>query len=300
MPNTLVKIPIVLRVDWTWLSRSILLLKKQNLPHFELVYAITRHRLKLRFPNLNQKCIIALLRSLLILGLIDLALQIHFQILSLFFYQIYLRCLSKNLVRPLTLIYIFSARDLVRPSPATNQICFGSHCLLLTFSFATNYRWTFDERYCNRCIHIGSPVLSENHSGVSVLTIPSIYLGCVRTDARMRDTSFKLCPWPLGSGYQNHYTDVTMIPMASQITSLTIVYSTVYSGTNQRKHRSSASLAFVRGIHRWPVNSPHNGPVTRKIFPFDDVIMDWSCAGNSKAKHGIATGYRWTAMGNTA
>ena len=42
----------------------------------------------------------------------------------------------------------------------------------------------------------------------------------------------------------------------TQITSLTIVYSTVYLGTDQRKHQSSASLAFVRGIHRWPVNSP--------------------------------------------
>ena len=41
----------------------------------------------------------------------------------------------------------------------------------------------------------------------------------------------------------------------------------------QRKHQSSASLAFVRGIRRWPVNSPHKGPVTRKIFPFDDVTM---------------------------
>ena len=61
--------------------------------------------------------------------------------------------------------------------------------------------------------------------------------------------------------------------MASQITSLTIVYSTVYSGADQRKHQSSASLAFVRGIHRWPVNSPHKWPVTRKRFPFDDVIM---------------------------
>ena len=42
---------------------------------------------------------------------------------------------------------------------------------------------------------------------------------------------------------------------------------------NQRKHQSSASLAFVRGIHRSPVNSPHKWPVTRKMFPFDDVIM---------------------------
>ena len=64
-----------------------------------------------------------------------------------------------------------------------------------------------------------------------------------------------------------------MNAMASQITSLTIVYSIVYSGVDQRKHQSSASLAFVRGIHRWPVNSPHKGPATQKMFPFDDVIM---------------------------
>ena len=61
--------------------------------------------------------------------------------------------------------------------------------------------------------------------------------------------------------------------MASQITSLTIVYSTVYPGADQRKHQISASLAFVLWIHRGPVNSPHKVPVTRKMFPFDDVIM---------------------------
>ena len=61
--------------------------------------------------------------------------------------------------------------------------------------------------------------------------------------------------------------------MASQITSLSIVYSDVYSGVDQRKYQSSASLPFVRGIHRWPVNSPHKWPVTRKMFPFDGVIM---------------------------
>ena len=64
-----------------------------------------------------------------------------------------------------------------------------------------------------------------------------------------------------------------MSTMACQITSLTIVYSTVYSSADQRKHQSSASLAFVRGTHRWPVNSPHKWPVTRKISPLDDVIM---------------------------
>ena len=66
-----------------------------------------------------------------------------------------------------------------------------------------------------------------------------------------------------------HYRDVIMSTLVSQITSLTVVYSTVYSGADQRKHQSPVSLAFVR----WPVKSPHKGPVTRKMFPLDDVIM---------------------------
>ena len=70
-----------------------------------------------------------------------------------------------------------------------------------------------------------------------------------------------------------YYSDVIMGAMTSQITSFTIVYSIVYSGADKRKYQSSASLAFVRGIHRWQVDSPHQGPVTRKIIPFDDVIM---------------------------
>ena len=64
-----------------------------------------------------------------------------------------------------------------------------------------------------------------------------------------------------------------MTEMASQITSLMIIYSTVYSDADQRKHQSSAGLAFVWGINRGPVNSPHKWPVTRQMFPFDDVIM---------------------------
>ena len=68
-----------------------------------------------------------------------------------------------------------------------------------------------------------------------------------------------------------HYNDVIMGAMTSQITSLTIVYSTVYLGADQRKHQSSASLAFVRGNHQWRVNSSHKWPVTRKMFSFDDV-----------------------------
>ena len=78
------------------------------------------------------------------------------------------------------------------------------------------------------------------------------------------------CVTAIASG---HYNDVIMSAIASQITSLTIIYLSVYSGADQRKHQSSASLTLVRGIHRWAVNSPHKGPVTRKIFPLDDVIM---------------------------
>ena len=70
-----------------------------------------------------------------------------------------------------------------------------------------------------------------------------------------------------------HCNNIIMSAIASQMTSRMIVYSTVYSGPDQRKHQSSASLAFVRGIHRWPVNSPHKGPVTRKCFH----LMTSSC-----------------------
>ena len=85
--------------------------------------------------------------------------------------------------------------------------------------------------------------------------------------------------WYSQLGDNSHYNEAIMSTMASQITNLAIVYSTIYSGTDERKHQSSASLAFVRwipvtGEFRWPVNSPHKGPITRKIFPFDDVIMD--------------------------
>ena len=75
-------------------------------------------------------------------------------------------------------------------------------------------------------------------------------------------------------GPQWHFNDVIMGMIASQITSLTIVYSTVYSDADQRKLQNSASLAFVRGIHQGPVNFPHKWPVTWKMFPFDDVIME--------------------------
>ena len=74
-------------------------------------------------------------------------------------------------------------------------------------------------------------------------------------------------------GIAIHFNDVIMSAMASQISGVSIVSSIVGSGADQRKHQSSASLAFAQGIHRWPLNSPHKRPVTRKMFPFDNVIM---------------------------
>ena len=83
-----------------------------------------------------------------------------------------------------------------------------------------------------------------------------------------------------------HYDDVMMEAIASQITSLASVYSTVQLGADQRKHQSSASLAFVRGIHRGPVKSPHKWPVTRKMFPFDDIIMSEYRFNSYESMHG--------------
>ena len=95
--------------------------------------------------------------------------------------------------------------------------------------------------------------------------------------------------------WSNHYDDVIMSAIASQITTLAIVYSTVYSDADQRKHRSSASLAFVRWIHRGLVKSPHKGPVTRKMFPIDDVIMNLyeNCSQSPTDCHTISGSSYW-------
>ena len=99
------------------------------------------------------------------------------------------------------------------------------------------------------------------------------------------------------SWYQCHYDDVIMSALASQITSLTIVYSTVYPDADLSKHQSSASLAFVWGIHRGPVNSTHKWPVTRKMFPFDDLIMVFSGAQNLTATSSLASSTAWRHRG---
>ena len=99
--------------------------------------------------------------------------------------------------------------------------------------------------------------------------------------------------WKPSYSSEDHYSDLIMSTMASQITGVTIVYLTIFSGADQRKHQSSASLAFVGGIHCWPVNSLHKGPVTRKMFPIDCVIMKrWNAGGN----WGIRNHQPWFSM----
>ena len=119
--------------------------------------------------------------------------------------------------------------------------------------------------------------LPSHDDSVAVDNIPIINF--VRWKCLMMTERFLLtsAPWKVlthcGVEYHNHYTGVIMGAMASQITSLTSVYSTVYSGADQRKYQRSTPLAFVQGIHQWLVNSPHKRPVTGKMFPFDDIIM---------------------------
>ena len=97
---------------------------------------------------------------------------------------------------------------------------------------------------------------------------------CDQSSPARRTITGHLCGihWSPVVRVSQHYNDVIMSAMASQSTGVSIVCLTVCLGADQRKHQSSASLAFVREIHRWPVDSPHRGPVTRKMFPFDDVI----------------------------
>ena len=100
-----------------------------------------------------------------------------------------------------------------------------------------------------------------------------LQLGCSLSSAVI----YSLQTVPVVSIY--HYFDVVMGAMAFLITSLTSVNSTVHPGADHRKHQSSVSLTFVRGIHRGPVNSPYKWPVTRKMFPLDDVLMRFCHSG---------------------
>ena len=128
-----------------------------------------------------------------------------------------------------------------------------------------NYEWNDDFCACRRpmghlffsSFHMSFSLFCVNYSCCILFYMGSmfIYISLYTMDPCNKDYY-----------YYYYYNDVVMSVMASQITGVSIVYSTVCSGADQRKHQSSASLALVRGIHRWPMNSSHKGPVTGKCF----------------------------------
>ena len=125
--------------------------------------------------------------------------------------------------------------------------------------------------------------MSGKHSAPDIYT--SLYLKkvCLRWQMVIFVRQFS-CTTP--------YSNVVMSAMASQITGVSIVLATLCSGADQRKHQTSASLVFVREF-TGDVNSPHKGPVTRKMFPFDDVIMDLQfCGGLAHKGHNLQMMFR--------
>ena len=136
--------------------------------------------------------------------------------------------------------------------------------------------WTKGQRAKNN-LHIVSPVCSVRR----VFRLLFHMVGRVNISYRIKNpahchamTCFVMVILsPIRGWVWLHYNDVIMSTMASHITSVSSIYSTVCSSKDQRKYQSSALLTFVRGIHRWSVNSPHKGSVTRKMFPFDHVFM---------------------------
>ena len=81
---------------------------------------------------------------------------------------------------------------------------------------------------------------------------------------------YNICVWPV------HCSDGIKSAMVSQITGVSIVCSKGCSSAVQRKYQSFTPLPLGRGIHWWPVGSPREGLVTRKMFSFDDVFMYWT------------------------
>ena len=113
-------------------------------------------------------------------------------------------------------------------------------------------------------------------------------------------TCVEICiNYSVGMFKTSHYHDVIMSTMASEITSLTLVYSTVYSRRRSKKTSKLRVTGLCVGNSPVTVNSSHKGPVTRKMFPFDDVIMTccsfiisvcalkWAFFSNSKSNHTI-------------
>ena len=108
--------------------------------------------------------------------------------------------------------------------------------------------WYYSEvSWAPRCLNINSPHCCHFVRDIHLWTPVT---KCQRCGERFHGIT-------LYQDYLRHYSNVRMSVMPSQITGVSMVYWAVYSGADKKKHQSFASLAFVRGIHRWPVNFPH-------------------------------------------
>ena len=96
------------------------------------------------------------------------------------------------------------------------------------------------------------------------------------------DTRYPSCTWCQGCNKSDnspvHYSDVIMARWRLKSPASRFFYSTAYSGADQRNIRAPRHWPLCGD--RWPVNSPHKWPVTRKMFPFDDVII-FPCEQNT-------------------
>ena len=140
-----------------------------------------------------------------------------------------------------------------------------------------------------------TPLLTENFSIMAVSVILMVSAICLGYKWCLKSFSAETCM----TLFSHHYCDVIMGAMASKITSRKILYSTVHSGADQRKHQSSASLAILRWIHRWPVTSPHKWPVTRKMFPLMTspwplcFLIAWYCKIQGHMHYHYRDGQLW-------
>ena len=133
-------------------------------------------------------------------------------------------------------------------------------CVVLLGLFICKGRVTHFIHDLGRCGSCGTDFIGEAGEMAS-LTVRILWNLVVRT-CRLELFVGLYAGWVAKS----HYSDTMMSAMASQISGFSTVYLTVSSGAYQWEHQNSASLAFMRGIFRWPANSPHN------FFPFYDVI----------------------------
>ena len=136
---------------------------------------------------------------------------------------------------------------------------FHNRMPLMNWNYVFKTRYNFSKCFMRSCMSFSTGIIFPIHPiGISMRTgraymrlltgVMGHYRLCTVTNNYLEATD------------NTHHIDVIMGTIASQITSLTIVYSTVYSDADQRKCQSSASLASVRGIHRRPLNSPHKWP----------------------------------------